>query len=429
MKKLIFTLFAYSVCSISYTQNIDAFFIGDTADVSPTPTRGVVWMGGRGEDDNAMKWFLNRANGGDIVVLRTSGGAGYQNYMYNELGVQVNSVRTFVLKNRNHSFDAEVIKYLIRAEAVWIAGGNQATYVQFWKDTPIDSLINYLHQVKGAPVGGISAGLAVLSHFYFTALNGTVESDEALLNPFISKLNIGRSDFLKPIHSERLINDSHYNDPDRRGRHVAFLARLYQEEGGTPIMGIGVNEYVAVCVNDSGIARVFGEFPKHQDDLAYFVRLGCEANTSPEVLNSGSPLTWNRNQKALKVFVAQGREDGSTTLDLNDWKTTNGNGTWQDWWVDMGQLQVQNNAQAPVCAALNTNAFESIDFQLYPNPAQDFIHVSLSIDTDFYISDAQGRALINGNLFEGENRIDVSNLKSGFYFIIIGAKSHPWIKK
>ena len=42
------------------------------SNIQVTPSGGICLMGGAAEDDNGMRWFLNRANGGDIVVLRTS---------------------------------------------------------------------------------------------------------------------------------------------------------------------------------------------------------------------------------------------------------------------------------------------------------------------------------------------------------------------
>ena len=42
-------------------------------------------MGGATEDDNAMKWFLERANGGDVLILRASGSDGYNQYLYSQL--------------------------------------------------------------------------------------------------------------------------------------------------------------------------------------------------------------------------------------------------------------------------------------------------------------------------------------------------------
>ena len=47
---------------------------------------GVCLMGGASESDDAMMWFLGRAGGGDVLVLRASGSDGYNNYMYNDWG-------------------------------------------------------------------------------------------------------------------------------------------------------------------------------------------------------------------------------------------------------------------------------------------------------------------------------------------------------
>ncbi|MFY8028415.1 MAG: cyanophycinase, partial [Bacteroidia bacterium] len=67
-------------------QTYTSYFIGDTSDVNPSPLGGTVLMGGATENDSAMVWFLQQANGGDIVVLRASGSNGYNNYFYTDLG-------------------------------------------------------------------------------------------------------------------------------------------------------------------------------------------------------------------------------------------------------------------------------------------------------------------------------------------------------
>lgn len=54
-------------------------------------------MGGASEHDNAMVWLLQKTDGGDVVVLRSSGSNGYNDYLYSELGVTVNSVETLVI--------------------------------------------------------------------------------------------------------------------------------------------------------------------------------------------------------------------------------------------------------------------------------------------------------------------------------------------
>jgi hypothetical protein len=54
----------------------------DTTDVTVTVQKGTVLMGGASENDNAMRWFLERAGGGDVLVLRTSGEDGYNDYFF-----------------------------------------------------------------------------------------------------------------------------------------------------------------------------------------------------------------------------------------------------------------------------------------------------------------------------------------------------------
>ncbi|MFN3951442.1 MAG: T9SS type A sorting domain-containing protein [Thermaurantimonas sp.] len=430
MKYFILTLNLLLARSLA-SQSYDLFQIGDTSDAVVTPARGIVLMGGAGENDQAMRWFLQRANGGDVVVIRTSGGSGYQNYLYAQLGVPVNSVRTLVLKSRQHSFDPEVIKFLSRAEAIWIAGGNQATYINYWKDTPVDSIINHLYNVKGGVIGGISAGMAMLTGFYYSAMNASAESNVVLNNPFHSSITLGANDFIQVPDLQRVIGDSHLNNPDRRGRLVVFLSRLLMEKG-LPVLGIGINEYCAVVINDSGLARAFGEYPQFQQDKVAFVRLNCDTPHTPETIQPGVPLTWNRAGKALKVFVAEADTIGSVSLNLNDWKTTSGGGKWEDWFVLNGQLNTSPNAAPPTCSAFSllstAEQVRSHQVKIYPNPCTDKIAIDVDLPAPYTITDLTGRTLSEGMYHPGES-IDITDLKSGLYFLKMERNSSKFLKQ
>lgn len=89
-------------------------------------------MGGASEHDNAMKWFLEQANGRDVLVLRTSGSNGYNDYMLNQLGVNINSVETIVCHNASASQETYIHDKIKNAEAIWFAGGDQWTYISYW---------------------------------------------------------------------------------------------------------------------------------------------------------------------------------------------------------------------------------------------------------------------------------------------------------
>ena len=160
-----------------------SYFIGNSTDLEVQPKGGVCLMGGGSENDNAMRWFLEQANGGDVVVLRTSGSDGYNDYFFSELGVNVNSVETIVCNNALSGSDEYIISRISKAEGLWFAGGNQALYLSYWRNSEVlQTIQNRIDD--GMIVGGISAGMAILGEHYFSAENGTITSNEALLQPF-----------------------------------------------------------------------------------------------------------------------------------------------------------------------------------------------------------------------------------------------------
>ncbi|MFT5015707.1 MAG: cyanophycinase-like exopeptidase, partial [Limisphaerales bacterium] len=206
-------------CTGVSAQNYVSYFTGNAEDVRTSPTGGTCLMGGSREDDNAMRWFLQRADGGDVLVLRTSGSDGYNDYLYGELGVMVNSVETIVFENGNAANEAHVHEAIQQAEAIWFAGGNQATYVNYWRGTAVDSLIREAVSNRKVVIGGTSAGMAILGGHYFAATNGTIRSAAALANPFDERVTIESDRFLDLPFLEDVVTDTHYDDPDRRGRH------------------------------------------------------------------------------------------------------------------------------------------------------------------------------------------------------------------
>lgn len=403
-------------------QSFTSFYTGDTTDALITAQGGLVLMGGGGENDSAMAWFLRRAEGGDVVVLRTSGGDGYNNYLYSQLGVTMNSVHTLLLNNRSASSDPFVVRSLIKADAIWMAGGNQATYIDFWKNTPVDSIINYKLANQQLVIGGISAGMAVMGGGYFSAANGSVTSAEALANPLNAKMTLGNQDFLQsPIPSvPYLITDTHYDNPDRKGRHVAFLAHAIQQFGWPTAVGIGAEEYAAVCIEPNGMARVFGEYPQY-DDFVWFVRPNCPQPIGPELFAAGQPLVWNRNQAALKVYKVAGNVQGTGTFNLQDWTMGTG-GVWEDWYVQQGVITELPGALPPACGFLSLDEVYGSGPQVYPQPANRLINLQWpngSFPVAYQWFDMAGRVLQEGSLAENQTQLELDFLPAGSYILLL----------
>ncbi len=378
-------------------------------------------MGGATEDDEAMKWFLRRANGGDVLVLRTSGSDGYNNYMYAGLGVNVNSVETIVFSNGTASNESYVRQKIAQAEAIWFAGGDQWNYVTYWRGTPVDSLINAGIQNRGLVVGGTSAGMAILGGYYFTAQNGTVSSANALANPYYNTVTVDSAAFIESDYLQDVITDTHYDDPDRRGRHVTFLSRIF-EDYGVYGKGIACDEYTAVCIDTSGIAHVYGGFPTY-DDNAYFIQSNCELpDASPENCSAGNPLDWNRGGAALKVYHIKGTSSGAKTFDLNDWETGQG-GTWQHWSAQNGTFQ--ESAGTPInCLPTTFSAGTNNEIECYPNPFRRHLKIQSGIALlGVRVVDLTGKEWMKTELnSERSASLDLSELPVGMYFVVINSE-------
>jgi cyanophycinase-like exopeptidase len=411
----ILAIFLSSLCFTSYGQTYTSYFTGSTSDLDTNGQGGICMMGGATEQDDAMAWFLERANGGDVLVLRASGSDGYNDYMFNQLGVILNSVETIVCNSAAASNEAYVQQAVQEAEAIWFAGGDQWDYISYWRATAIDTLINQNLANGGLVIGGTSAGMAIQSGHYFSAENGTVTSAQALANPYHNNITVDNTPFLNnPILAD-VITDTHYDNPDRKGRQVTFLARMIETN---PFMakGIACNEYVAICIDENGIAKVFGEYPAY-DEYCYFIQVNCnnsDTGIGPETMQPSTNLEWNKQETALMVYKMPGTLAANNSFDLNDWSTASG-GEWQRWWVENGVLMEDTGYELDCTAGIEQ---EVIDFSIYPNPSNDYLKVDASnLISSYAIYNLLGEIVSKGNVNSSVLELDLDFLICGTYIL------------
>jgi len=269
---------ATSLSAASY----DYWLTGNPADAKPAQTRaGLFLSGGGGDVTAAWKWFVACAGGGDIVILRASGSDGYNDYVFTKIG-GVDSVESIKFNDASAASDPRVLEIIAQADGLFMAGGDQARYVNYWKGTPVGAALN-AHLRAGKPLGGTSAGLAVLGQYYFSALEDSVTSATALTNPYDKKVTVGR-DFIAAPALVGVITDSHFMARQRLGRLVAFLARISADEKPQPsrLLGLGIDEATALCIEPEFTAKVFTE----KNGLAWLV----VPKNFPEVIAPGKPL-------------------------------------------------------------------------------------------------------------------------------------------
>ena len=275
---IICCLVAIAFCGSAQAVSYKYMRAGNKQDVGTTPDAGTALMGGGSDLDEAFRWLCQRAHGGDFLVLRARGNDKCNAYVQGMC--PLNSVATLVIPNRKAATDPQVADIIRHAEAIFIAGGDQARYIKFWQGTPVQDALN-AHIAASEPIGGTSAGLAVLGEFTFAALHDSGISKDVLRNPFNRHVTLTRA-FLKVPYMENVITDSHFVARDRLGRTLVFLARLSQDCEAKDPRAIAVDEKAAALVEQDGQLRVVGDGP------VYFLK----TTTPPETCRPRTPLTF-----------------------------------------------------------------------------------------------------------------------------------------
>jgi cyanophycinase len=304
------TLVAVFMLAASFAQAASFQYvrIGNKNDVQTKPAAGIAMMGGGSDLDVAFRWLCEKGNGGDFLILRATGDDDYNDYV-NKL-CKLNSVATLILPDRKSAEDPMVAEIIRNAEVVFISGGDQSNYIRGWKGTPVQEAIN-ADIAEGKPVGGTSAGLAVLGEFVYACLEDKPDdkdlaSTDVLPNPYFYRVTLDRG-FLKNANLENLLTDSHFAKRDRMGRTLGFLARIMQDGWSNNPREVAIDEKSAVLVEPDGKGTVVGN-----GKGAYFLR----PTQLPDVCKKGEPLTFQ------KISVYQVPSGGH--FDLKSWSGDGG---------------------------------------------------------------------------------------------------------
>lgn len=283
---------------------------GEDSGRAPVGGPALLLMGGGTEVDAgfALRAFPV-ANGGDIVILRTSGRDGYNDYLYNLVvgPLKPDSVETLLVDTRDKA-NSDFVDWAIRnAELIFIAGGDQSTYVNAWKGTRVEDALHYAH-ARGAVIGGTSAGLAVQGQYVYDpdGIAG-VTSAEALADPYHPSVQLS-TDFLRFPILDGIVTDSHFHERDRMGRTLAFMARLRQDGTAPNVAALAIDEQTSMFIDRNGVGTV----DSNLGGAAYVV--SERADTVRERVAPGQPLVY---RNLLRVRIDAGRQYDFATRSHN----------------------------------------------------------------------------------------------------------------
>ncbi|SEA84209.1 cyanophycinase [Alkalimonas amylolytica] len=235
--------------------NLTRYAVGYTGDVCvplDAEQAGVILMGGSTDVDSIFAQKVRPyIQGGNVLVLRTRGGAGYNQYL--QQLTEAASVETLLVDSRDKANSDYVAWAVQSAEFIWFAGGDQSEYIRYWQDTRLQQKLHYAYH-KGAIIGGTSAGNAILGEVVYNPDGvGSAVSNEVAKDFCDGNIRFS-GDFLQAPMLAGSLTDTHFKQRDRMGRLMVFLAH----HPGKALTGIAVSEQTALWVARDGQTEVFG---------------------------------------------------------------------------------------------------------------------------------------------------------------------------
>jgi cyanophycinase len=231
--------------------------------------------------DEVFGWMVEKGQRGHAVIigavaLDAADLPDSREALFTRLGAK--SCSSLVIDEKNADAQ-ETCDAITAATIVFIRGGAQERYVNWWKGTRTEAAIHAVFD-KGGVIAGTSAGCAILGEISYDSKNGSLKPLEALQDARHPHLTL-TTDFLGLVPG--VLFDTHFTERGRVARLPVMLAQVRDDLHRDDIIGIGVDPRTALCVEPDGKAEVRGEGAVTLIEFTIGTRTLLEAGKPPAV--------------------------------------------------------------------------------------------------------------------------------------------------
>lgn len=213
--------------------------------------------GGGGESiggwsDLPYSWVVNQAANKKVAIISVNDETDWLPNYFRSFGAKW--VKNFKIDSKSLANSQWLFDSLITYGAIFLKGGDQSKYYEFYKGTKTQQALQQVYS-NGGVLAGTSAGAMILSPIVYTAQVASIDPSTALMSAYSSQITLA-NDFLNTIQGN-FIFDTHVAERGRLGRLPAFIASWYKQTGQLAI-GVGIDDHTAICISPNGWANVYG---------------------------------------------------------------------------------------------------------------------------------------------------------------------------
>jgi cyanophycinase len=159
----------------------------------------------------------------------------------------------FIVEDRSQANSATLYDALTEYDLLFFKGGDQSVYYLEYRNTELSRAAEDIFN-RGGVIAGTSAGMAIISGIVYTAEGSSIFPDQALegRTPELVTLKNDMFSFLPGV-----LSDTHFAERGRLSRLITFLGEA-EDIFNDQIIGIGVDDQTAFCINQEGIGITYG---------------------------------------------------------------------------------------------------------------------------------------------------------------------------
>jgi len=213
--------------------------------------------GGGGESaggwsDLPYAWVVNHSANKKVAVISVNDETDWVPDYFKSFGAKW--AKNFKIDSKSLANSQWLYDSLITYNAIFLKGGDQSKYYEYYKGTKTQQAIQYVYN-NGGVLAGTSAGAMILSPIVFTAQVASVDPSTALMSAYSPQITLA-NDFVNTLQGN-FIFDTHVAERGRLGRLPAFMATWFKQTGQIAI-GVGIDDHTAICISPNGSAIIYG---------------------------------------------------------------------------------------------------------------------------------------------------------------------------